>query len=65
MLSGISMTADEKVIFGIEFNSTFLECIPKSQQQASIKWYIQRSGDEHREEVSYSHQRKITLRERV
>ncbi|KAB0345024.1 hypothetical protein FD754_021950 [Muntiacus muntjak] len=42
--------ADEKVIFGIEFNSTFLECIPKSQQ-ASIKWYIQRSGDEHREEV--------------
>uniref|UniRef100_A0A452URM0 Semaphorin 3D n=1 Tax=Ursus maritimus TaxID=29073 RepID=A0A452URM0_URSMA len=43
-------TADEKVIFGIEFNSTFLECIPKSQQ-ASIKWYIQRSGDEHREEL--------------
>uniref|UniRef100_A0A5F9D9X4 Semaphorin 3D n=1 Tax=Oryctolagus cuniculus TaxID=9986 RepID=A0A5F9D9X4_RABIT len=43
-------TADEKVIFGIEFNSTFLECIPKSQQ-ATIKWYIQRSGDEHREEL--------------
>ncbi|ERE91578.1 semaphorin-3D [Cricetulus griseus] len=43
-------TADEKVIFGIEFNSTFLECIPKSQQ-ASVKWYIQRSGDEHREEL--------------
>ncbi|XP_012519709.1 PREDICTED: semaphorin-3D, partial [Propithecus coquereli] len=43
-------TADEKVIFGIEFNSTFLECIPKSQQ-ASIKWYIQQSGDEHREEL--------------
>uniref|UniRef100_A0A9L0R1D2 Semaphorin 3D n=1 Tax=Equus caballus TaxID=9796 RepID=A0A9L0R1D2_HORSE len=43
-------TADEKVIFGIEFNSTFLECIPKSQQ-ASIKWYIQWSGDEHREEL--------------
>ncbi|GAB1289413.1 Semaphorin-3D [Apodemus speciosus] len=43
-------TADEKVIFGIEFNSTFLECIPKSQQ-ASVEWYIQRSGDEHREEL--------------
>ncbi|XP_043408430.1 semaphorin-3D isoform X5 [Chelonia mydas] len=43
-------TADEKVIFGIEFNSTFLECIPKSQQ-ASIRWYIQRSGEEHREEL--------------
>nr|XP_021519991.1 semaphorin-3D [Meriones unguiculatus] len=43
-------TADEKVIFGIEFNSTFLECIPKSQQ-ASVEWYIQRSGEEHREEL--------------
>ncbi|EMP34714.1 Semaphorin-3D, partial [Chelonia mydas] len=49
--TGISHeTADEKVIFGIEFNSTFLECIPKSQQ-ASIRWYIQRSGEEHREEL--------------
>jgi len=48
------------VIFGIEFNSTFLECIPKSQQ-ASIRWYIQRSGEEHREEVSYSHQGKFPL----
>lgn len=43
------------MIFGIEFNSTFLECTPKSQQ-ASIRWYVQRSGEEHREEVSYSHQ---------
>uniref|UniRef100_A0A8D2L1W6 Semaphorin 3D n=1 Tax=Varanus komodoensis TaxID=61221 RepID=A0A8D2L1W6_VARKO len=43
-------TTDEKVIFGIEFNSTFLECIPKSQQ-ASIRWFIQRSGEEHREEL--------------
>uniref|UniRef100_A0A8C0VDF1 Semaphorin 3D n=1 Tax=Cyanistes caeruleus TaxID=156563 RepID=A0A8C0VDF1_CYACU len=43
-------TADEKVIFGIEFNSTFLECTPKSQQ-ASIRWYVQRSGEEHREEL--------------
>ncbi|XP_015262544.1 PREDICTED: semaphorin-3D [Gekko japonicus] len=41
---------DEKVIFGIEFNSTFLECIPKSQQ-ASIRWFIQHSGEEHREEL--------------
>lgn len=43
------------MIFGIEFNSTFLECIPKSQQ-ASVKWYIQRSGEEHREEVSHHQQ---------
>ncbi|RLW01945.1 hypothetical protein DV515_00007556 [Chloebia gouldiae] len=51
LLKGISHeTADEKVIFGIEFNSTFLECTPKSQQ-ASIRWYVQRSGEEHREEL--------------
>lgn len=48
------------MIFGIEFNSTFLECIPKSQQ-ASIKWYLQQSGDEHREEVSYSHERILEI----
>ncbi|XP_075455668.1 semaphorin-3D [Ascaphus truei] len=44
-------TAEEKVIFGIEFNSTFLECIPKSQQ-ASISWFIQRTGEEHQEEIT-------------
>ncbi|KAM4677645.1 semaphorin-3D [Discoglossus pictus] len=43
--------SEEKVMFGIENNSTFLECIPKSQQ-ASIKWYIQRTGEEHQEEIT-------------
>ncbi|XP_030072189.1 semaphorin-3D [Microcaecilia unicolor] len=41
---------DEKVIFGVELNSTFLECIPKSQQ-ASTRWFIQRAGEEHQEEI--------------
>uniref|UniRef100_A0A3P9I3Y0 Sema domain, immunoglobulin domain (Ig), short basic domain, secreted, (semaphorin) 3D n=1 Tax=Oryzias latipes TaxID=8090 RepID=A0A3P9I3Y0_ORYLA len=41
---------EEKVLYGIQNNSTFLECNPKSQQ-AQIRWYIQRSGSEHREEV--------------
>ncbi|XP_053317964.1 semaphorin-3D [Spea bombifrons] len=44
-------TSEEKVIFGIEFNSTFLECIPKSQQ-ASIRWFIQHTGEEHQEEIT-------------
>ncbi|KAG8439988.1 hypothetical protein GDO86_005963 [Hymenochirus boettgeri] len=44
-------SAEEKVIFGIEFNSTFLECIPKSQQ-ASVRWFIQRQGEEHQEEIA-------------
>uniref|UniRef100_A0AAQ6ICN2 Sema domain, immunoglobulin domain (Ig), short basic domain, secreted, (semaphorin) 3D n=1 Tax=Anabas testudineus TaxID=64144 RepID=A0AAQ6ICN2_ANATE len=38
------------VLFGVKSNSTFLECIPKSQQ-AQIRWYIQRPGSERREEV--------------
>ncbi|XP_069765444.1 semaphorin-3D isoform X2 [Narcine bancroftii] len=42
--------SEEKLIFGIELNSTFLECIPKSQQ-ASIRWFVQRTQDEHRKEV--------------
>ncbi|MEQ2264788.1 hypothetical protein XENORESO_019534, partial [Xenotaenia resolanae] len=41
---------EEKVIFGVQNNSTFLECTPKSQQ-AQIRWYIQRFGSERREEV--------------
>ncbi|XP_029471855.1 semaphorin-3D [Rhinatrema bivittatum] len=44
-------TVDEKVIFGVELNSTFLECIPKSQQ-ASVRWFIQRTGEEHQEEIN-------------
>uniref|UniRef100_A0A8D2ZPV5 Sema domain, immunoglobulin domain (Ig), short basic domain, secreted, (semaphorin) 3D n=1 Tax=Scophthalmus maximus TaxID=52904 RepID=A0A8D2ZPV5_SCOMX len=42
---------EEKLLFGVQSNSTFLECIPKSQQ-AQIRWYIQRPGSERREEVS-------------
>nr|XP_033815307.1 semaphorin-3D [Geotrypetes seraphini]XP_033815308.1 semaphorin-3D [Geotrypetes seraphini]XP_033815309.1 semaphorin-3D [Geotrypetes seraphini] len=41
---------DEKVIFGVELNSTFLECIPKSQQ-ASTRWFIRRTGEEYEEEI--------------
>uniref|UniRef100_A0A8C2WP81 Sema domain, immunoglobulin domain (Ig), short basic domain, secreted, (semaphorin) 3D n=1 Tax=Cyclopterus lumpus TaxID=8103 RepID=A0A8C2WP81_CYCLU len=40
----------ERVLYGVQSNSTFLECIPKSQQ-AQIRWYIQRLGSERREEV--------------
>uniref|UniRef100_A0A3Q3B396 Sema domain, immunoglobulin domain (Ig), short basic domain, secreted, (semaphorin) 3D n=1 Tax=Kryptolebias marmoratus TaxID=37003 RepID=A0A3Q3B396_KRYMA len=41
---------EERVLFGVQNNSTFLECIPKSQQ-AQIQWYIQKPGSERREEV--------------
>lgn len=42
--------AEERVLFGVQSNSTFLECIPKSQQ-AQIRWYLQRPGAEHRDQV--------------
>uniref|UniRef100_A0A6Q2Z5L2 Sema domain, immunoglobulin domain (Ig), short basic domain, secreted, (semaphorin) 3D n=1 Tax=Esox lucius TaxID=8010 RepID=A0A6Q2Z5L2_ESOLU len=41
---------EEKTMFGLENNSTFLECLPKSQL-ATIHWFIQRQGAEHKEEV--------------
>ncbi|MBN3275698.1 SEM3D protein, partial [Polyodon spathula] len=42
--------AEEKLIFGVEYNSTFLECVPKSQQ-AYTRWFLQRSEADHREEI--------------
>ncbi|XP_028670818.2 semaphorin-3D isoform X1 [Erpetoichthys calabaricus] len=42
--------AEEKLLFAVEYNSTFLECIPKSQQ-ANIRWFLQKTGSDHQEEV--------------
>uniref|UniRef100_A0A674CD88 Sema domain, immunoglobulin domain (Ig), short basic domain, secreted, (semaphorin) 3D n=1 Tax=Salmo trutta TaxID=8032 RepID=A0A674CD88_SALTR len=41
---------EERIMFGVENNSTFLECLPKSQQ-TTTRWFIHRPGAEHREEV--------------
>uniref|UniRef100_A0A674NK10 Sema domain, immunoglobulin domain (Ig), short basic domain, secreted, (semaphorin) 3D n=1 Tax=Takifugu rubripes TaxID=31033 RepID=A0A674NK10_TAKRU len=43
-------SVEERLLFGVQSNSTFLECIPKSQQ-AKIQWNIQRPGSERKEEV--------------
>uniref|UniRef100_A0A803Y4B7 Semaphorin 3G n=1 Tax=Meleagris gallopavo TaxID=9103 RepID=A0A803Y4B7_MELGA len=40
----------EKVLYGMEHNSTFLECVPRSPQ-ASVQWFVQRPPDEQRDEV--------------
>uniref|UniRef100_A0A669ECD5 Sema domain, immunoglobulin domain (Ig), short basic domain, secreted, (semaphorin) 3D n=1 Tax=Oreochromis niloticus TaxID=8128 RepID=A0A669ECD5_ORENI len=45
-------SVEEKILFGVQSNSTLLECIPKSQQ-ARIRWYMQRPGSERREEVRF------------
>ncbi|XP_049683057.1 semaphorin-3G [Accipiter gentilis] len=43
-------TIEEKVLYGAEDNSTFLECVPRSPQ-ASVQWFVQRPPDEQRDEV--------------
>ncbi|KAM6344702.1 semaphorin-3G [Alca torda] len=43
-------TVEEKVLYGAEDNSTFLECTPRSPQ-ASMQWFVQRPPDEQRDEV--------------
>lgn len=46
-------TIEEKVLYGAEDNSTFLECVPRSPQ-ASVQWFVQRPPDEQRDEVRLS-----------
>lgn len=43
-------SVEEKVLYGVEDNSTFLECTPRSPQ-ASVQWFVQRPPDEQRDEV--------------
>uniref|UniRef100_A0A8C9SIL5 Sema domain, immunoglobulin domain (Ig), short basic domain, secreted, (semaphorin) 3D n=1 Tax=Scleropages formosus TaxID=113540 RepID=A0A8C9SIL5_SCLFO len=45
-----STQAEERILFGVESNSTFLECVATSRQ-AQVRWFLQRSGSERREEV--------------
>eukprot|EP00062_Callorhinchus_milii_P006340 gi/632946864/ref/XP_007888769.1/ PREDICTED: semaphorin-3D-like [Callorhinchus milii] len=42
--------AEEKLLFGVETNSTLLECVPKSLQTA-VKWFVQWTKTEHIEEL--------------
>ncbi|KAM5231166.1 semaphorin-3G isoform 2-T2 [Hipposideros larvatus] len=37
-------------VYGMEHNSTFLECLPKSPQ-AAVRWFLQRPGDEGPDQV--------------
>ncbi|KAM8995186.1 semaphorin-3G [Ara ararauna] len=43
-------SVEERVLYGAENNSTFLECVPRSPQ-ASVQWFVQRPPDEQRDEV--------------
>lgn len=56
LMKGLDVTED-RVVYGTENNSTFLECVPRSPQ-ATVTWLIQR--DDHKEEVRWwvHHQHK-------
>ncbi|KAK1161484.1 semaphorin-3D-like [Acipenser oxyrinchus oxyrinchus] len=41
---------EEKVIYGVETNSTYLECVPRSQQ-TSIRWTVQHPRADHSHEL--------------
>lgn len=43
-----------KVVYGVENNSTFLECMPPSSQ-ATIKWITQQKHSQSTKEVSAHH----------
>ncbi|NWI99098.1 SEM3D protein, partial [Crypturellus undulatus] len=43
--------AAEKLVFGVEKNSTFLECLPRSPQ-TSIRWLVQHSEEESTNELT-------------
>ncbi|XP_051952755.1 semaphorin-3D-like isoform X3 [Xyrauchen texanus] len=46
----LGRNVEEKVLYGVESNSSFLECVSKSQQ-AQIRWYILKPGADHRQEI--------------
>ncbi|XP_078092128.1 semaphorin-3ab [Mustelus asterias] len=41
---------EEKIIYGVENSTTFLECIPKSQR-AVVYWQFQRQTEDHKVEI--------------
>ncbi|XP_006896203.1 PREDICTED: semaphorin-3A isoform X2 [Elephantulus edwardii] len=46
-----SYNLEERIIYGVENSSTFLECSPKSQQ-AMVHWHFQRHKDDQKQEIN-------------
>ncbi|XP_077953839.1 semaphorin-3E-like isoform X3 [Gasterosteus aculeatus] len=38
--------AEERLVYGVESNSTLLECVPRSLQ-ATVLWFLQKDGEKH------------------
>ncbi|KAG8142540.1 hypothetical protein E2320_005760 [Naja naja] len=50
LLGDASGKAEERLVYGIEHNSTLLECIPRTLQ-AQVIWLVQRAHEARKEEV--------------
>jgi len=42
---------EERFVYGIEYNSTLLECTPRTLQ-AKVIWFVQRAHETKKEEVN-------------
>uniref|UniRef100_A0A8C1MW74 Sema domain, immunoglobulin domain (Ig), short basic domain, secreted, (semaphorin) 3D n=1 Tax=Cyprinus carpio TaxID=7962 RepID=A0A8C1MW74_CYPCA len=52
---------EEKVLYGVESNSSFLECVSQSQQ-ALVRWFVLKPGADHRQEIKPDERVLITER---
>uniref|UniRef100_A0A8C2JM65 Sema domain, immunoglobulin domain (Ig), short basic domain, secreted, (semaphorin) 3D n=1 Tax=Cyprinus carpio TaxID=7962 RepID=A0A8C2JM65_CYPCA len=50
-----------KVLYGVESNSSFLECVSQSQQ-ALVRWFVLKPGADHRQEIKPDERVLITER---
>ncbi|XP_035244787.1 semaphorin-3D isoform X1 [Anguilla anguilla] len=55
---------EEKVIYGVENNTTFLECVPRSQQ-TEVRWTVQLQQDHTSRELLWSEGRVVPLKRGV
>uniref|UniRef100_A0A3Q3QCF2 Sema domain, immunoglobulin domain (Ig), short basic domain, secreted, (semaphorin) 3E n=1 Tax=Monopterus albus TaxID=43700 RepID=A0A3Q3QCF2_MONAL len=46
LCNGLQIDAEEKLVYGVESNSTLLECVPRSLQ-AKVLWFLQEGGEKH------------------
>lgn len=50
--------AEERLVYGVESNSTLLECVPRSLQ-AKVIWFLQKGGE--KQEVSFCAPIHVTM----
>uniref|UniRef100_A0A8C4I851 Sema domain, immunoglobulin domain (Ig), short basic domain, secreted, (semaphorin) 3E n=1 Tax=Dicentrarchus labrax TaxID=13489 RepID=A0A8C4I851_DICLA len=46
LCNGLQIDAEERLVYGVESNSTLLECVPRSLQ-AKVLWFLQKGGVKH------------------